>query len=59
MVDLSTLMVGIWLGCFVVVSFDSAFRRLSPVFWRFASFVGGPFALAAYGIARQMASKKD
>ncbi|MFA5317557.1 MAG: hypothetical protein WC369_09070 [Dehalococcoidales bacterium] len=59
MIDLGILTVGIWLGCFIVVAFDSAFRGLSPVFWRFAGFVGGPFGLLAYGIARQMTAKKS
>lgn len=59
MIDLSTLVIGIWLGCFVVVAFDSALRHLSPVFWRFAGLADGPFGLLAYGIARQMAAKKS
>ena len=50
--------IGIWLGCFVVVAIDSAYRRLSPWFWRLAALVGGPFALLAYGIVRELASKK-
>jgi len=32
----------IWLGCFLVVAIDSAFRGISPVFWRLAALVGGP-----------------
>jgi len=50
--------IGIWLGCFVVVAIDSAYRRLSPWFWRLAALVGGPFALLAYGVVRELASKK-
>jgi len=50
--------VGIWVGCFVVVAIDSAYRRLSPWFWRLAALAGGPFALLAYGIVRELASKK-
>jgi len=57
-IDLGILAVSIWLGCFIVVAVDSAFRGLSPVFWRFASFCGGPFGLLAYGITREQAGKK-
>ncbi len=51
---LSTIM---WLGCFLLVSIDSAFKRISPVFWRLAALFGGPFALIAYGIVREMSKK--
>ena len=51
------LAVGIWVGCFVVVAVDSAYRRLSPWFWRLAALVGGPFALLAYGIVRELGKK--
>jgi uncharacterized membrane protein YoaK (UPF0700 family) len=47
------LVIAVWLGCFVVVAIDSAFRRISPVFWRLAGLVGGPFALLAYGLVRE------
>jgi hypothetical protein len=58
MVDLGLLVVFIWMGCFLLVSWDSAFRRISPVFWRLAALVGGPFALAAYGIVRERRKKE-
>ena len=47
------LAIGIWLGCFIVVAVDSAFRGISPWFWRLAALVGGPFALLAYGLVRE------
>jgi len=56
--DLSILVIAIWLGCFLVVSVDSAMRGVSSVFWRLAALAGGPFALLAYGIVREPASKK-
>ena len=46
----------VWLGCFILVAVDSAFRRISPVFWRLAALFGGPFALLAYGIVRSQQS---
>ncbi len=42
----------IWIGCFLLVAIDSAMRGISPVFWRLAALVGGPFALLAYGLVR-------
>ena len=56
--DLGILAIIIWLGCFVVVAVDSAIRGVSPVFWRLAALVGGPFALLAYGIVREQAGKR-
>ncbi len=56
--DLGILVISIWLGCFVLVAVDSVLRRVSPVFWRLAALVGGPFALLAYGIVRELAGKK-
>ena len=52
------LAVSIWLGCFLVVAVDSAYRRVSPWFWRLAALVGGSFALLAYGLVREQAGKK-
>ena len=43
----------VWIGCFVLVTIDSGWRKISPVFWCLASLFGGPFALAAYGIVRE------
>ena len=56
--DLGILVIIIWLGCFLVVAVDSAMRRISSVFWRLAALVGGPFALLAYGIVRELVGKK-
>ncbi len=47
----------IWVGCFIVVAVDSAFRGISPWFWRLAALFGGPFALLAYGLVREKSSK--
>lgn len=55
MIALDILMVIIWFGCFLVVSIDSAYRKISPVFWRLAGLFGGPFALIAYGMVREKA----
>jgi len=57
MIDVGILLLCIWLGCFIIVSIDSAYRKISPVFWRLASLFGGPFALAAYAIVREQ--RKD
>ncbi len=51
--SLGAVIVFIWVGCFVMVAIDSAFRHISPVFWRLAALFGGPFALLAYGIVRE------
>ena len=56
--DLGILVVIIWIGCFLVVSIDSALRRISSVFWRLAALFGGPFALLAYGIVREMVNRE-
>ena len=55
--DLSILIIIIWLGCFLLVAIDSAFRHISPVFWRLAALAGGPFALVAYGLVRELIGK--
>ena len=52
------LAIGVWVGCFLVVAVDSAFRGTSPWFWRLAALVGGPFALLAYGLVREKGSKE-
>ncbi len=52
------LAIGIWVGCFIVVAIDSAYKRISPVFWRLAALFGGPFALVAYGVVREMGGKR-
>jgi len=56
--DLGYLIIFVWVGCFLVVAIDSAMRRISSVFWRLAGLVGGPFALIAYGIVREVVAKK-
>ena len=48
----------VWVGSFLVVAVDSAFRGISPVFWRLAALLGGPFALLAYGLVRTQAGNK-
>ena len=58
MTDLGVLVIIIWAGCFVVVAVDSAYRGISPVFWRLAALFGGPFALLAYSLVREKGSKK-
>jgi len=56
--DLVILAICIWVGCFLVVAVDSAFRGISPWFWRLATLFGGPFALLAYGLVREQRGKK-
>jgi len=51
--NLYIMSVVIWVGCFLVVAIDSAYCRISPVFWRLAGLFGGPFALLAYGLVRE------
>ena len=55
---LAWLAIGIWVGCFLVVAIDSAYRGISSWFWRLAALVGGPFALLAYSLIREKAGKK-
>jgi hypothetical protein len=57
MEDWSILFLIIWLGCFLVVAVDSAYRKKSPFFWRVAALFGGPLALLAYGIVREKPGK--
>ncbi len=56
--DLVILAIIIWVGCFLVVAIDSAFRGISPWFWRLAALFGGPFALLAYGLVRERGSSR-
>ncbi len=51
------LFIVVWVGCFLVVAVDSAFRGISPWFWRLAALFGGPFALLAYGLVREKGGK--
>jgi hypothetical protein len=56
MTDIGILVVIMWVGCFGVVSIDSVYKKISPVFWRFAALFGGPFALIAYVFIRERRS---
>ena len=56
--DLSFIVIFIWLGCFILVAVDSAIRGVSSVFWRLAALVGGPFALLACGVVRELVIKR-
>ena len=56
--DWYILVVYVWVGCFLVVAVDSVMRGISPVFWRLAALVGGPFALFAYGLVRELGGKR-
>ena len=56
MTDIGILVIIMWVGCFVVVSIDSVYKKMSPVFWRFAALFGGPFALIAYIFIRERRS---
>ena len=52
------LFIIVWMGSFAVVAVDSVMRGISPVFWRLAALVGGPFALLAYSLVREQRSKR-
>ena len=54
--DLVFMVQIIWFGCFVLVTVDSGWRKINPVFWCLASLLGAPFALLAYGIVRDKRS---
>ena len=58
MTDIGILAVVIWVGCFLVVSIDSVYKKIDPVFWRLAALFGGPFTLLAYGIIRERRAGK-
>ena len=53
MVDLGILTIIIWVGSFLVVSVDSVYKKIDPVFWRFAALFGGPLVLIAYVFIRE------
>lgn len=57
--DYYILVTVIWVGCFIVVAVDSAYRRISPVFWRLAALFGGPFALLAYSLIRERSGREQ
>jgi len=56
--ELTIVATIIWVGCFVVVAVDSAFRGISPWFWRLAGLFGGPFTLLAYCLVRTQDGNK-
>ncbi len=58
MVDVGLWLIIVWVGCFVLVAVDSVMRGISPVFWRLAALVGGPFALLAYSLVRERGGKE-
>ena len=53
MVDVGIMAIIVWLGCFAVIAVDSVYQKISPVFWRVAALVGGPFALMVYAFVRE------
>ena len=57
--DIGFLFILVWVGCFLLVAIDSAMRGISSVFWRLAGLTGGPFALIAYGIVREVVEKRN
>jgi hypothetical protein len=57
--DFYILITVIWVGCFMVVAVDSAYRRISPVFWRMAALFGGPFVLLAYSLVRERSGREQ
>lgn len=56
--DLEMLVIFIWLACALLVAFDSVRRGISPIFWRLAGLVGGPFGLLAYCLVRELGERK-
>ena len=48
----------IWLACIIWVAIDAGQRRVSPIFWPLATVISGPLGLLAYGIVRELVSKK-
>ena len=49
----------IWLACIIWVAIDAGQRRISPIFWPLATVVSGPLGLLAYGVVRELVSKKE
>ena len=52
MTDYGIVFLIVWLGSFIVVSVDAAYKKASPVFWRMAALFGGPITLAVYAAKR-------
>jgi len=48
----------VWLICIIWVAIDSGQRKISPVFWSLATVLSGPLGLVAYGIVRELTTKK-
>ena len=49
----------VWLACIIWVAIDAGQRRVSPIFWPLATVISGPLGLLAYGIVRELVSKKE
>jgi hypothetical protein len=49
----------VWLACIIWVAMDAGQRRISPIFWPLATVVSGPLGLLAYGVVRELVSKKE
>ena len=49
----------IWLACIIWVAIDAGQRRISPIFWPLATVISGPLGLLAYGVVRELVSKKE
>ena len=48
------VMLALWLISIIWVAMDSGKKQISPVFWTYATFVGGPIGLVGYGIVRDL-----
>jgi hypothetical protein len=47
-----------WLACIIWVAIDARKHSIIPVFWPLATLISGPLGLVAYGIVRELVSKK-
>ena len=47
-----------WLACIIWVAIDAGKHSISPVFWPLATLISGLLGLVAYGIVRELVSKK-
>ena len=58
--DLSFIVIFIWLGCFILVAVDSAIRGVSSVFWRLAGLtIMGAIIMMAMPPVSTTAQAKD
>ena len=55
--ELSDFFPVVWACCFVLVTIDSGWKKINPVFWCLAGLVSGPFAMLAYGLVREKRGK--